>query len=259
MADTDGNGIPELAFLGFHPNLRGGRQVAYAVEVRDAMSARMIARIDKRGWSVPRDLDIQPDSNGNGEPEVAVLVDHLQGRRADSIQIDDLQGGADLPDIWLGQDWLVLRQERIGDINGNGSDDVAVLRVRSAQSVNVQIRDTMTNEWLSFVGFSGNYPPQRLVSIPDTNGNGASELVMFGSRFDAQDQQAVVKDSRTGATLSQVFFDINFPGQSFAACGDLNGNGAHDLALLGERTGDQRRRVAIRDGRTGAPVADVWF
>ena len=98
-----------------------------------------------------------------------------------------------------------------------------------------------------------------MLAIPDINGNGASELVVFGLRFDGRNQKAVIKDSRTGAQLGELWFDRQFPGVAFADCGDINGNGTHELALLGERASDQSRKVIIKDSGTGAQVAQVWF
>lgn len=134
-----------------------------------------------------------------------------------------------------------------------------MLRVHPDGNANVQIRDTVTREWVNFIGFAVEYPPRTLVAIPDINGNGADELVVFGRRSNSSYQKAVIKDSMTGRKLGQLWFDRNFPGRRFVACGDINGNGATDLALLGQHRSDGRFRVTVNDSRTGERLAQVGF
>jgi hypothetical protein len=82
---------------------------------------------------------------------------------------------------------------------------------------------------------------------------------VYGRRVDGSDQKAVIKDSKTGDKLGELWFDREFPGQDFVSCGDLNGNGATDLALVGQRPSDGRLKVIVKDSKTGELLALVWF
>ena len=56
-----------------------------------------------------------------------------------------------------------------------------------------------------------------------------------------------------------MFFDKNFAGQDIAICADINGNGAQELVLLGERASDGELRAIIKDAKTGELIGVVNF
>ncbi len=102
-------------------------------------------------------------------------------------------------------DARMLGQALIPDIDHNGSREAAVLRVDPVHGPNVEIRDTLTKAWLSFVGFTSEFPPKALVAIPDTNGNGADDLALLGRRAEGGGLKVIVMDGRTGEHLSSVW------------------------------------------------------
>ncbi len=248
VPDQTGNGIPEIAVLGSDPT---------RVEIRDGLTGAVVNGFRFAGPMTGTGLVVFPDLNDNGAAEIAVLSDERQNRPG-TIEIRDTATGAMVRKIALDRAWRVLRQARIADLDGNGSADVALLRVQPSGNVNVQIRDAATLAYVNSVGFARDYLPKELIALADSNGNGADELVVFGERFDQPDQKAVIKDSKTGSTLGQLWFDRNLSGQDFVSCGDVNGNGSTDLALLG-RLGDARFEVIVDDGKTGERLAQVWF
>lgn len=251
VPDQTGNGVPELARLARSP---------VTVEVRDGLTSELINSVAFAGYMVPKDLDMFPDTSGNGWPELAVLGDNKLTARADKIEIRDPAAGVIVREIWLGKGWRMHEQALLADLNGNGSNEVAVLREDVTMNrVNVSIRDTVTGEWLNFIGFASNYAPQKLLTLPDINGNGAHEVAVFGRRINGRDQKVVIKDSRTRQTLNEMWFDQDFPGRDFVSCGDINGNGAHEVAFLGQRASDGRYKVVVRDSRTGERLANVGF
>ena len=162
--------------------------------------------------------------------------------------------------IWLGKGWQVLQQELLADHNGNGAEEVAILRVKNNDdAVNVMVRDTKTRQRLGSIGFDRNYPPTHLLTLGDVNGNGADEVVVFGQRINGGNQKAQIKDSKTKALIKTVFFDKNFPGQDVATCADINGNGSEELVLLGKRDRDGKLRAMVKDAKTGALIGVVNF
>lgn len=253
-SDWTGNGFSEVSSLGTWSSWRSPA----TVETRDSATNQLISSVGVSPYVDGRELMILPELNRNGVPEMAVLSENHRHNAQDKVEILDAGAGS-VDDIWLGIGWRMLQQQRIDDLNGNGSDEIAVLRVHPSGNVNVQIRDGRTRAWLNFIGFAVAYPPEHLVAISDINGNGASELVVFGRHIGDNHQKAVIKDSRTGQKLGQLMFDMSFVGQDFVDCGDINGNGAADLALLGQRRSDSALKVTVRDSLTAEYLADVWF
>jgi hypothetical protein len=198
--------------------------------------------------------------NSNGAPELAVLGDNKDPAGSDKIEVRDLSTGKPVRHIWLGKGWQVLQQELLADHNGNGVEEVAVLRVKNNDdAVNVMVRDTKTRKPLGSMGFDRNYPPIKLLTIGDVNNNGADEVVVFGQRFNGGNQKAQVKDSKTKALIKAVFFDKNFPGQDMASCADINGNGSQELVLLGKRASDGKLKATVKDAKTGELIGVVKF
>jgi probable HAF family extracellular repeat protein len=250
--DQTGNGIPDLVSLGRDP---------MRVQVRDVLTSGLVRDVKFSSYVTGTDLEVYPDLDGSGALSLAVLAENRRPDRADKIEIRNASSGETIRQIWLGKDWLVLEQARIGDLNGNGSEEVAVLQKEPQHlgGIRVQIRDIETSAWVNFVGFANKYPPQALLTIPDLDGNGADELVVFGRHLDGLNQKAVTKDAKTGKQLSQLWFDRDFPGRDFVSCGDTNGNGSADVALLGQRPEDGQLQVMVQDARTGERLAFVWF
>lgn len=250
VPDRNGNGVPELARLGRNPT---------AVELRDALTGQPSARVGFSSYLVPRDLVVHPDLDADGRPELALLGDNRSRQGADKIEFRTAAGGALVQEIWLGKGWRVHEQALLADQNGNGSAEMAVLRVHPSWRVNVQIRDTATRELLRFVGFQQRHLPGRLLVLADMNGNGSDEVAVFTRRLDGDDQRVIVKDGLTGEELNRTWFDRNFPARDFVACGDVNGNGAEDVAFLGQRPSDRRYKVVVKDGLTGERLAMIYL
>lgn len=251
--DRTGNGIAELAGLGRDPA---------RVQIRDGlMSDFLVDEARFSGYVIGKDLTLYADLDGSGALALAVLAENRRPEDADKIEIRNASSGDRIREIWLGKGWQGLEQQRIGDLDGNGSEEIAVLQREPdfPGSVRVQIRDLETSAWINFVGFANRYLPQALVVIPDIDGNGADELVVFGRHRRGFNQKAVIKDARTGEKLSELRFDRAFPGRDFVSCGDIDGNGAADLAMLGQRPEDGQLQVIVKDSRTGERLGFVWF
>ncbi len=247
--DQTGNGIPELAILGDN-----------SVQVRDALTTELINSVPFSPDLDPKDLAVYPDLTGNRSPELGVLGDNKNPAKSGRLEVRDLAIGDTVQTIWLGKGWRMLQQVLLPDRNGNGSPEVAALRVRDSDgAVNVVMRDSGTRQGLGSIGFDRNYPPTHLLTIPDVNGNHADEVIVFGQRFDGTNQKAQIKDSKTHELIRAVFFDKNFPGQDMATCSDINGNGADELVLLGQRASDGKLKVIVKDAKTAKQIGAVNF
>lgn len=253
LTDQTGNGIPELATLGQGAN-------SISVAVKDALTSVLLNTVRFSGYFYAKDLEMLIASDGSGTPALAVLGDNKDPAKNDKLEIRDVSTGNTVQDIWLGSGWQVLQLEWLGDLNGNGYPEAAVLRIRNDQSqYTVVLRDSGSRQWLGTLYFDPQYPPRRMLVIPDINGNGADEVVVFGQRFNGGNQKAQVMDSRSGQILRAVFYDKTFPGQDIAVCEDINGNGAEELVMLGRRASDGQLKAIVKDAKTGERLGVVNF
>jgi hypothetical protein len=246
VTDLTGNGVPELAMLGegsmrveikdpvsnawvksmFFNNYvpkdlsvwnRGNRVyvgvLAHSkdptqsdkVEIRDLASGQIVKHL----WvSRPFDLlqmELVSDLNGNGAPELAILREHPFDNWV-SVQAMDTASGYRFP--WLGFDpqYRPVRFRVLDDLNGNGSQEVAVLAVRRGSgNQKVWVKDTLTGESIRQVFFGKQFIGEDMDIVPDINGNGTPELVVLGRRDDGK-IAAIIKDSKTAEFISWVAF-----------------------------------------------------
>lgn len=242
--DQTGDGVEELALLS---------DDGVAVDVRDGVNGQTVADVRFRNNFVPVDL-----VSLAGGSELAVLEENPNRDRADRISVRSLQTGAELRTIWLGGSGAVVSAEVVADINGNGQPEIAVLRTDGADQTQVLIADSASGAVIKRVGFASKWTADALRVLPDTNGNGADELLVYGIRDDASNQRALVKDSLTGARVGAMWFGTEYLGEDIAVCSDVNGNGSADVALLGHAA-DDRLRVVVKDGLNTGPIGAVDF
>ncbi len=264
--DTNGDGTPDLVTLAWRP---------ITIQVNDGLSGAPVGhfRLASRFFD-PRDLLVYPDQNGNGAPEVALLAENRTASHSDVVELRDLATGEKVRDIWFGDSCpadavsclpaVSSREALLHDLNGNGFPELAVLRLNPAfraadRRATVVVRDGHTGQPLGEIPFDPGHPPERLLAVPDLNGNGADELLAFGRRAGYRDQRVVVKDSRTGQRLSALWFDRFTPMEDLALCPDLNGNGSPEVVLLGRHLDDGRLRAIVKDVASGERLATVTF
>lgn len=246
--DLSGNAVPELAHLG-----SGSLQI----ELKDALSTMPLGTVSFSSYLQPVDFSGLRTRGGNGA--LALLGEHEDPAKSDKVEIRNLESGAVLNSIWTGKGYRVLDHTLLADQNGNGHPEVAVLRSRQGKTqYTVVIRDTATNEALATAYFDPNYPPIRLLSIPDVNGNGADEVIVFGERFNGGNQKAQVVDGRTGDIIKAVFFNRDANAEDIGTCPDFNGNGAEELVLLATPTArSDLLRAIVKDARTAERLGVV--
>lgn len=252
VGDQDGNGSLELSALGRDP---------VSVETHDALNPAIGGNVLFSSYVVPLDLEVYPGFNGETTPNLAVLAT-IGGRdQGDKLEIRSLASGALVREIYLSKKWQALQQEPLADINGNGYPEAAVLRTLYDGPLNhVVIRDTGPGKArLGIISFDRNFPPQKLLTISDINGNGAAELAVYGQHVRGSSQKIQIKDSKSRRNLGAVFFDRNFVGIDVTSCADTNGNGSDELVLLGERADMGKLRAIVKDSKTGELLGKINF
>ena len=183
------------------------------LEVRNLLTGLPVReRYLSKDWSVLRH-ELISDTNRNGFPEVAVLRTRPLSDSQAQNQFIIFDTSPGMPQVRLRgveQFFAPLQMLNIGDINGNGTDDLAILgRQLNNPSQKAQVFDSgSTTARLSTVFFDRNFVAQDFDSCPDLNGNGSAELVVLGKRADNGRVRAIVKDARTGVLLGKVDFDF---------------------------------------------------
>lgn len=250
VPDQNGNGVAEVAALG---------QGSGKVEIKDALTSQLLRSSTFFGEDFKAvDLAVYDNLVGDGSVKFGVLGENNAADVSDKLAVRDLTTGARYRTLQLGQGWTVKQQAVVHDMNANDTQELAVMRVKGSDAVNVTIRDSKTNGVLNSIGLSRIYAPYQLLVIPDINGNAIDEVVVFG-KTSTGEQAAQLRDSKTGEQLRSVWFNKNFPAQDVATCGDNNGNGATDIVVLGQRASDGKLRAMVQDSKTGALIKSVDY
>jgi hypothetical protein len=88
--------------------------------------------------------------------------------------------------------------------------------------------------------------------IPDLNGNGSQEVAALYNDPTTGQPSVVLVDSATELVIKRVlYFHGNAVGRRLAAFGDLNGNGAEEIAVLADDYNIGQTNIEIRDALTG--------
>ena len=102
---------------------------------------------------------------------------------------------------------LPIRLRSIGDINGNGADEIVFLGQReNTGAIKAVVKDSASLNRINAVYFAKDMQPIDLVTCPDMNGNGSQELAVVGRRDSDGRLRVAVKDSRTNERLGKVVF-----------------------------------------------------
>ncbi len=250
LPDRNGNGVPELAMLG---------RTRLPVEVRDGRDGDLIASVAFNSLLEPRDLLVMDDRTGDGTPELGLLGEHDDPNQAARMQVRDSVTDSVHGHLWLGKGFTPHQARELDDRNGDGSAEVAVLRSAADGKVDLVVQDPVSGRLLTTIGFGRDVQPIALLSVPDINGNGAPEVGVLLRNPTSGAQWLDLKDSSTKALLTRLWLPMTFEMKGAEVLPDLNGNGASEIAVLGQRARENKRNVYIRDTATGELLQKVGF
>ncbi len=172
---------------------------------------------------------------------------HVRDGLTDAV-INDIDFGAD-PGFAV---------EVIADINGNDAPEIAVLSLRASGQVVVTVRDSLDDTLINTIFYGTAYAPLDMAVMPDTDGNGAPELVVLGA--DASNGvRAQARDALTDAATSTVFFGNNATAIDVAVLPDITGNGAPEIAMHARVNLSNQTRIQLRDSATRALIRQLFF
>ncbi len=147
-----------------------------------------------------------------------------------------------------------VEMQLLPDVNANFAPEIAVL---GQYTKVVELRDSLTGEYVNIVDFDSNITAHKLLVIPDQNGNGAPELAVLGS-YDNQAATFVeIKDSVTGDLVSKVSFNPTFTPKDLALVQDQNGDGQVELAMLAVQESRGLNKIEVRTLQ-GQLIKNIW-
>jgi hypothetical protein len=134
----------------------------------------------------------------------------------------------------------------LGDLNGNGSSDVAVAVAGGAR---VHIRDGSTDALITDIDFGADVAFDMAV-LPDLDASGNPEIAILQQQASGQ-VRVQARDTVTGAVTKNLWFGLQYEPVSMDVVADYSGNSLPEVAVLGSEAGTDAVRVQIQDTATG--------
>jgi hypothetical protein len=196
ISDISGNGMPEVIM---HGQDAGTNQVK--AQIRDYASGDLVRNMFFGTSYGPVQLDVISDVSGDGMPDVC----HL-GRRLDTgavrIQLKSSVTGDTVSTAFTGNSNYPIGAAGVGDVNGNGASDIALLVQDSSGTAKVTVWDGATGSFIRNIFLGSIFDPQGVAMIGDINANGSVELAVAGNTTTVPSVQ--IADSDSGEKLSLI-------------------------------------------------------
>ena len=130
--------------------------------------------------------------------------------------------------------------------------------ISSSGQVRVQIKDTLTGGTVNNIFYGTQYSGVDMAILPDTNGNGAQELVVVGAAASGA-VRVQARDALTDAATSTTYYGNKATPVSIAVIPDVSGNGAHEMVMHGIVNASNQSRSQMRDSVTGQVVRNMFY
>jgi len=256
LPDVNGNTFADLALSEVDPVT--GKNVQ--IQVKDGKTGAKIANIRVSQSVKPHQLVAL--ASVNGAPALALSeVDAVTGKNV-QIQVKRASNGALIKNIRVNTSSKPHQLVAMGDVNGNGSADIALSEVNATtgKNVQIQVKDGSTGTKIRNIAVNPNYKPHELVVLADVNGNGSSDIAL--SEVNATTGKSVqiqVKDGRSGAKISNIHVKGTTKPYQLLSLGNINGVGSPaDLALLEVNpTTGKNVQIQVKDPKTGAKIRNI--
>lgn len=202
LPDLNGNGSAEVGVV-----LCGGNEIN-RVALKDTATKDWVQTLTP-AWRY-RDFNLSQaavvaDRNGNGAPEVAMLL-----RKTDSgetlVWVADAKTNAPIAAIGgFNPGATPVRLVVLHDLSGDGVEEYALLgRDGTSGQVITEIRDGAQGRLLNRIWMNQACSPLDMVAVDDVNGNNADELVLLGRCGTGGTLVGVVRDALSGEFLRRL-------------------------------------------------------
>jgi probable HAF family extracellular repeat protein len=196
------------------------------------------------------------------EASPASLPSGLLTLRNEPIALEALNPGAAAPprsQAFHGAALVPLAAELLGDIDGNGVEDVVVLAARWSDAAPVaEIRNLTGTANRRRVTFAKGLEHRQLLVLPASlHDDGLHRLGVAGIRADGR-PLVQIRETASGGGTRNLSFGATYAPVGFALLDDLNDNGNPEIALVGvSSTG--RVPALVRDAATGQSTGQYSF
>jgi hypothetical protein len=143
------------------------------------------------------------------------------------------------------------------DQDGNAMLGMLGENVDPSRGSKVQLRNPENGALLGNLWLGTGYTLHQSIVVGDVDGDGIGEVATLRTKPGIVN--VVLHDPVTTKQVRGIGFGPRFEPIAIAAAGDVNGNGAADVALLARRTDNGVQRLDVKDGRTGALLSRVWL
>jgi hypothetical protein len=253
-SDADGNGVPELAVLSI-----GNRDGRGNVEVKNAYGPTQPTTLWIGAGLTPTDIDVVPDADANGVPEIAVLASRDSDHRV-VVEVKNAAGATNSNSVWFMAGHTAIDLAVVPDANGNGVPDVAVLSSRDADGrLVVEVKNAAGPTNPAAVWFAARQDGVALKPLPDTDGNSVPELAVLSTRLSDGRVLVEVKNGAGPTNPRSLWYPAGYIALDLAVFPDLDANGAEEAGVLMRRDSDGRMVVETRNTSGPQLPRDYWF
>jgi hypothetical protein len=226
LGELDGNQRPDLVILD-----RDNRQIRSLLN--DGSGAFAPAQFVLDFADYPRDFDVA-DFNGDGRLDLALILVDMSGGYRVSVFPAQASGGFASPADYPAPAQTVLHHLAAADLNGDDAPDLAVGGVDNSSLFPVPgVSVRLNNDNGTFGGvidrnYRSGLEPRRL-AIGDIDGDARPDLVVLDQH---SNNVAVLRNMGHGEfAASTITVEAGAGAFAAVAIGDLDGNGAADLAV----------------------------
>jgi hypothetical protein len=252
--DLDDDGNAELAVLSTRNT--DGRGV---VEVRDANDPVNIGTFWAPAGIAPHDVELVPDAEANGVPEIALLATRVaDGSPLVRIWSADGSGTPYTRSFRPGQTAIDLAV--VPDKDDDGIPEIAVLSSRDSDDrLLVELKNVsgVTNHfqyWLA-PGLSG----VALEAVTPTDGSAVPEIAVLAERESDGRILVTVRNAFGADAPRSISYTVGYTALGLSAFPDSNGNGHAETAVLARRDSDGRLLLQRRDVFGTPNPQNVWL
>jgi len=252
--DADANGIPELAVLSMRNS--DGR---IAVEVKNAFGATNPNTVWYMSGNTPVDLEVVPDKDANGVPEIAVLsFRNSDGRIV--TEVKNAAGATNPTAVWFMPGNTAIDLVAVDDKDTNGIPEVAVLSSRISDGRNVvEIKNASGPTAPTTVWFMAGNTATDVAHIHDADSNGVTEVAVLSVR-DSDLRIVVEVKNVTGPTSpNTMWYSSGFTSHGLATIADTDSNSIEEALVLMIRDSDGRILVQGRNAAGNPAPIQYWF